>query len=628
MNENERTPIQNSLDQDNIVKIQVFKARSREALDALEDQYRELGTAYEHVAYAVDTSYSEIAEVCMKDRDGDYQHELLFVRTIHRSINGLTDICAKAERFLEEMKKTVDFDILSISSHMEESRIILKVLVRPYSAGFNFIPFFDYIGEKPIETKRVEHEVTTGQLVIPDEIKNFSYTEDEIAQHDASLEAQNLVLESSTYDKPFLNQLTKYTPKKLPRPEERIELIYDLKTNDMKMDTVASYEQFNHVFEEIMNFVNGIEYYNYVSVMMGDKTEESFMDFLKAHVEEAYIKTGRLPVEDLPVMMQKLYRSLFQMYVLQDLIDDPKVTDIKVTAPDSIRARVKGKAYMSNINFIDKRDYLRFVDGIAKKNHISLNVPSQTFTDDSDPNYIMRLSITAEYVNSVKWPYLHIRKINRNKLLGPDLIKLGMFDEKTRDYLLDCGKTSRGVVFAGPPGSGKTVALNWFLEEAYEQSAEILVIQENDELFAYRHGVMFQHVVNYPTGNEQSVNLEQLGQLALVAGANVFVIGEAKGPEICSAITLSNSGCRTALTIHSPSSTETLDKMADLAQRGYAKDYEQAMRMLKSFQTIVYMEDFSVKEISEIIGYDEKTKQMKYRYIYRKPEVAENNKTA
>ena len=202
--------------------------------------------------------------------------------------------------------------------------------------------------------------------------------------------------------------------------------------------------------------------------------------------------------------------------------------------------------------------------------------------------------------------------------MGQELIEKGMFDQKIMNYLIDCGKTSRGVVFAGPPGSGKTVCLNWFLECAYESSAEILVIQENDELFTYRKGVMFEHVVNNPQKGEKACSLEDLGQLALVAGANVFVIGEAKGAEICSAITLSNSGCRTAITIHSPSSTETIDKMADLAMRGYAQSYDQAKRMIKSFQTIVYLQDFKIQEISEIIGYNEEKKDMEYRYIYRR----------
>ena len=63
------------------------------------------------------------------------------------------------------------------------------------------------------------------------------------------------------------------------------------------------------------------------------------------------------------------------------------------------------------------------------------------------------------------------------------------------------------------------------MEDAYESSAEILVIQENDELFAYRKGVMLQHVVLNPQRGEEPCTLERLGQMALVAGANVFVAG-------------------------------------------------------------------------------------------------------
>ena len=194
-----------------------------------------------------------------------------------------------------------------------------------------------------------------------------------------------------------------------------------------------------------------------------------------------------------------------------------------------------------------------------------------------------------------------------------------MFDESVRDYLLDCGRHSKGIIFAGPPGSGKTVALNWFLEDAYENSAEILVIQENDELFAYRKGVIFEHVINNPKDGEEACSLEELGKMALVAGANVFVIGEAKGGEVCSAITLSNAGCRTALTLHTNSAKETIDKICDLAMRGFATSYEQTKRSLKSFETIVYMQDFKVQEISQVIGYDEQKKDMIYRCIYKRP---------
>ena len=57
--------------------------------------------------------------------------------------------------------------------------------------------------------------------------------------------------------------------------------------------------------------------------------------------------------------------------------------------------------------------------------------------------------------------------------------------------------------------------------------------------------------------------------------------------------------------------------------RGYATSFEQAKRMIKSFQTIVYLSDFKVQEISEIIGYDDEKKDMIYRYIYKRPQESE-----
>ena len=61
--------------------------------------------------------------------------------------------------------------------------------------------------------------------------------------------------------------------------------------------------------------------------------------------------------------------------------------------------------------------------------------------------------------------------------------------------------------------------------------------------------------------------------------------------------------------------------MTDLALRGSSNlNYDQAKRMIKSFEIIVYMENYSIKEISEIIGYDEDKKDMIYRAIYEAPE--------
>ena len=601
------------------LNLKVLKITTPEALEEAEKKYRETSTR-DYIAFSNGTPWREIAETVIPDQNGDWLTPIYLIISEHNVATGINALCSMARQYLSDMSIEHPLNILSITANIGDSKIILKSLIRSYTGMIDFTKFFEMTGDDIFEDIDAKEEAVTGNLVIPDEIKNFSYDPLDIKKHDEAYKKQLEVLNNCTKEKPFLNQLTTYVPKKLPMPEDKIDLIYDLKTSDMSIKTITPYEEFDKIFKEILTYVSGVEYYHYKNVMLGDDSEENFMKFLENYIDSAYVRTRKLDKEDLPTLMKKLYKALFQFYVIQDLIDDPMVTDIKITAPDSIRARVKGKAYMSNIEFVDEKDYRRFLNGLAIKNRIRLNVPEQTFTDTSDPNYILRMSITSEYVNSVNWPYLHVRKVDRHKPLRNDLIAAGMFDEKISEYLLDCAKNSRGVVFAGPPGSGKTVCLNWFLEEGYEQSAEILVIQENDELFAYRKGVMFQHVINYPQDDQMPVDLEELGRLALVAGANVFVIGEAKGPEICSAITLSNSGCRTALTIHSYSSVDTIDKMADLALRGYAKDIDQAKRMLKSFDTIVYLENFKIKEISKVVGYNEDTHDMEYKYIYRREE--------
>lgn len=581
----------------------------KKKLAAIEQKYRLFEEA-EIMPLARGTGFIELTERVVPDRDGDWKHPIILYVCRHRSQLGALVLCREAKKYLEKCSKQTPMDILSVSAGMNGDSIVLLLLVRTYKTEPNVKNIYNYLDEF------LQEQHTRPKLIVPDEARK-SYTEQERMAHKKKIDVQNKVLMECSDERPFLNSLDVYTPLGLDEIDVNKELIYDLQTKDMQISTVLPYVDFIKIFRECMRYITSVERDFYYDVIREKASKEEFINVIEAYIEKHYIDTKGMKIEDMPSLMGKINRALFELYIVQDLIDDPEITDVKITAPDSIRVRVKGRAYLSNVTFIDKEDYIRFITGIAVKNNIDLRIPTQTFTDEHDEKYILRFSLTAPYITGSGLPIIHIRKVSRKKLLAKDLIEAGMMDEKIKNYLLDCGKNSRGVVFAGPPGSGKTVILNWFLEEAYEASAEILVIQENDELFAYRKGVMFEHVVSYPQKGEKACSLEALGQMALVAGANVFVIGETKGAEICSAITLSNSGCRTALTIHSTSSTETIDKMVDLAMKGSSATYDQVKRMMKSFQTIVYLQDFKVCEISEIIGYDDKRKDMIYRSIYR-----------
>lgn len=595
-------------------------------LEAAEKLFRKFPDS-EFVPYSMNrTSWKEVVGKVVPDKTGNnvlaenWKHPLLVTQSKHVTTIGVEELIRQANSFLlEQVEKGHKMDILSITAGVDGNQLSLTTLLRPYNTPIRIKNIYKFLGEDSLRIEPTSDEKKSKLLAPESAFRRISKEEKDA--HKQIVKLQEVTLNNATSDKPFLNQLESYSFSKLTEMDPRTELEYDLRTKDMDIQLNTSYDNFIEIFQEVMQYITRNKRDNYYSVLKNKDEEKSFFSVVDAHIKKHYTSTRRLPEEDLPALMAKLRRALFDLYIVQDLIDDPMITDVKITDPKSIRVRVHGKAYLSNITFIDAEDYFRFIQGVAVSNNIDLSVPSQTFTDETDDNYILRFSLTAPYITSTGYPIIHIRKIPRKKPMSEELMAAGMFDEKIKNYLIDQSiNKGKSIVFAGPPGSGKTTALNWFLEDGYESSAEILVIQENDELFSYRKGVMFEHVVLNPQRGELPCTLEDLGKMALVAGANVFVIGEAKGGEISSAITLSNSGCRTAITIHSQSSKDTIDKMADLAMRGTANiTYDQAKRMIKSFQIIVYMEDYQVKEISEIIGYDEDKKDMIYRSIYEAP---------
>ena len=590
-------------------KANIIRIVNEKSLPNLERDYRNIASEVNPIA--INTQWSELYKVSYHDRSSRAlsDNPLFLVETKHRPQIGTEALGRLIYAWLQMHH---GWDILSVSTRLSGDRLSAVFLVRVYGSSVDkelINALYEYIDERyelnlladeePLEVRRAQ--------------KSVEETDPEI------VEEQKRLYDETPNDIPFLNLMDTYAQEVTINAMERLPV----KSSIYTVKTLSPTESFVEMFREAVTFLTTIEYNNYKETLrkeIGVKAPEdtSFAVIMDQYIHKNLVSKGRLPIEDTVVMKKKLNEALFGYYIIQDLLELPDVTDIKITGPNEIIVRKFGKACETEVAFIDENDFIRFVEGLAIRNRLNLKIPTQTFTDARSEDFVLRFMITAPYVSSSGLPVLHIRKVSRHKMLGEDLIKAGMFDRRVMNYLLDCGKTSRGVVFAGPPGSGKTVLLNWFLEEAYEPTAEILCIQENDELFAYRPGVIFEHVVQNPKEGEKECSLEDLGKMALVAGCNVFIIGEARDGVICSAITLSNSGCRTALTIHSPSADDTIDKMADLALRGFSQSFEVAKRLIKSFETIVYLQDFRVQEIKQIVGYDEVKKDMIYKAIFRR----------
>lgn len=428
----------------------------------------------------------------------------------------------------------------------------------------------------------------------------------------------------ATKEVPLLNRGEPYVPDAGRTYEDDNSITFDA-ANAMKQRTHISQSRFETIYRDTMRYFAVQEKFSYKRYQSGELSRQQFYkdcslylkrNFPEMNLSEEDIKQGKTETWDFQVMMNRLNVAVFGYDVLQPLIDNEETSDIKVCGPNDIRVRVKGKAYQSNACFFDESDLCRFVDGIAIRNHVDIyRNPMITFTDMHDENYILRFCVSNPSVCAVDHPYLHIRKVPKTKPDFDTLIERKMLTNDLKLYLIDRAKASKGIVFAGPPGSGKTTALNAFIEYI-PRTKETLIIQENDELNTKQTGFMFKHVSHGFQG-EPVVTLEDLARMALVEGCNYFVIGEVKGGEMRYAMTLLNAGGQAALTVHATNVYEILDKLADLVKYGSDYSFEEARRMLKTFDTLVYMEGYKIREILECEGYDDETHQYKYVNIYR-----------
>lgn len=311
-------------------------------------------------------------------------------------------------------------------------------------------------------------------------------------------------------------------------------------------------------------------------------------------------------------------KYIWGYHVLDDFIYDDTISDIKVIDENNIRIKRHGKRESTNVKFSSKNDYLSFVNYVAIKNKTNISDINaiQTFTDkETNPKFILRFNIMTNFITSTGLPYLHIRKIPKDKYSMDKLQELGMFDQKTKEFLIEEAKTSTGILFTGKGASGKTTLMNAMIEEIPHDKS-VMVIQENEELFTVSHPeTMFQHIVTSRGEGKIQYDLSDLARNGLLVDLDYFIIGEIKGGEALYFLNAAYTGHRCWASVHGVNSTEAMDKLADYIK--YESDYtkEDALRMLRGIKLVVFMSDFKVREISKVVGWDDEKKNLKYERV-------------
>lgn len=359
-------------------------------------------------------------------------------------------------------------------------------------------------------------------------------------------------------------------------------------------------DELDVMLDELLNYFIHVERQTLLLVERGIKDKNHLVA-----AADTYLRTRNVPADRRKKLIEHFCKFIWGYYILEEAINDRDISDIKVLSEDNVRIKRRGRRMNADIHFQSKSDYKRFISMVAVKNKTNLSDVNaiQSFTDkDSNKNFILRFNIATDFVNSNDVPYLHIRKIPKQKYSIEDLIKLNMLDEKTADYLINAAMESSGILFTGKGASGKTTLMNVLLDYIPHDKSG-LVIQENEELFSNTHpDMMFQHIVQTHGEGKIQYDLKDLGRNGLLTDLDYFIIGEIKGGEALYLLNAAYTGHRCWASVHGMSSTEAFNKLADYVK--YESDYSLSdiKKMLVSIKTIVYMKDFKVCEIAEVKG--------------------------
>jgi pilus assembly protein CpaF len=171
---------------------------------------------------------------------------------------------------------------------------------------------------------------------------------------------------------------------------------------------------------------------------------------------------------------------------IQDLIEDPQVTEIMVSRWDKIYIERGGRLELEpNIKF-DSDEQLR--DVIAK-----IVQPIGRKIDESSPLVDARLP-DGSRVNATVPPIspdgctLTIRKFSKKKLTGEDYLNFGSLDEKVLTFLKLCVEGRINIIVSGGTGSGKTTLLN-MLSNFIPPWESIVTVEDSCELQLYQDNV-------------------------------------------------------------------------------------------------------------------------------------------
>ncbi len=198
-------------------------------------------------------------------------------------------------------------------------------------------------------------------------------------------------------------------------------------------------------------------------------------------IDEVVLSYGReqkLTLNDKCRLKKELFHALRKMDVLQELLDEPEVTEIMVNGMEGIFLEKGGKLMRWDKNFYSRERILDVIQQMIGACNRVVN-ESQPIVDARLANGD-RVHVVLPPV-AVNGPIITIRRFPESPITMERLLELESLSLEEALFLKGAVRSGYSILIAGGIGSGKTTFLN-ALSEYIPEDERVVVIEDTAEL--------------------------------------------------------------------------------------------------------------------------------------------------
>ena len=265
-------------------------------------------------------------------------------------------------------------------------------------------------------------------------------------------------------------------------------------------------------------------------------------------------------------MRRELFNAMRRLDILQELIEDPEVTEIMVNGPDRIFVEKRGRLFRWNKKFssgTQLEDVVQQIVSFCNRSVSKANPIADARLSDGS-----RVNIVLDPV-ALNGPVITIRRFPAEPVRMAQLVGWGSLTEEAVDFLKAAVRAGYNIFVSGGTGSGKTTFLN-ALSEFLPETARIITIEDNAELQLDRvENLVTLEARGANLEGEKEITIRDLIKTALRMRPDRIIVGEVRGAEAIDMLQAMNTGHDGSLsTGHANSPRDMLSRLETMTLMG------------------------------------------------------------